>query len=164
MGETVGALLAWARLEAGTEPSAATELRLDQLVEDVAAELDPGGRIELETEPVVVTADPTLIRIAVRNIVDNALRHGSDREESVTVTVAAAGTVAVRDRGRGFAAGALGRDGVTRFRSGSPEGTGLGLSIASRIAELHGGRLTARDLDGGGTELTIALGPPGAAA
>jgi two-component system, OmpR family, sensor kinase len=163
MGETVGALLAWARLEAGTEPSAATELRLDQLVEDVAAELDPGGRIVLETEPVVVTADPTLIRVAVRNILDNALRHGSDREESVTVTVAA-GTVVVRDRGQGLADGALGRDGVTRFRSGSPEGTGLGLSIASRIAELHGGQLTARDRDGGGTELIIALGPPAAAA
>jgi signal transduction histidine kinase len=163
MGETVGTLLAWARLEAGTEPATATELRLDQLVEDVAAELDPGGRIELETEPVVVTANPTLIRIAVRNILDNALRHGSDREDSVTVTVAT-GAVTVRDRGPGLAAGALGRHGVTRFRSGSPEGTGLGLSIASRIAELHGGQLTARDRDGGGTELIIALGPPAAKA
>ena len=31
-----------------------------------------------------------------------------------------------------------------------------------RIAELHGGQLTARDRDEGGTELIIALGPPAA--
>ena len=43
MGDTVDALLAWARLEAGTEPREATELRLDQLVEDVVAEIEPGG-------------------------------------------------------------------------------------------------------------------------
>jgi two-component system OmpR family sensor kinase len=160
MGDTLNALLAWARLEAGTEPPGSTELRLDQLVEDVAREVDPDGRIELRTEPCVVRGDPALLRIAVRNLLDNALRHGRAPGEPAAVEVAvAAGTVTVRDSGPGLAAEALARDGVTRFHSGRPDGTGLGLSIATRIAELHGGELSAHDREGRGAELRFALPP-----
>ncbi len=163
MGDTVDALLAWARLEAGAEPTEPTELRLDQLVEDLAGELDPDSRIELETEPVVVVGDPTLIRIAVRNLLDNALRHGVEpgHDPTVLVTVAA-GAVAVSDRGPGLDAEELVGEPAARFSSGARGGTGLGLSIAARIAELHGGELTARGRDGGGTELLISLEPAAA--
>ncbi len=153
MGDTLDALLAWARLEAGTEPADPTELRLDQLVEDTVADLDPEGRVALSTEPVVVTGDPALLRIVVRNLLDNALRHGGGE---VAVTVAP-GRVTVADRGPGLDQALLGRDGIERFRSGGGGGTGLGLSIAARIAQLHGGELTARDREGGGSELVLKL-------
>lgn len=175
MGDTVAALLAWGRLEAGAERAAHTELRLDQLVEDVAADLDPDGRIALETETAIVLGDPTLIRIAVRNLLDNALRHGgggrvggdsedgdgggSESVPAVTVTVSA-GTVAVADRGPGLDAADLTDGRVERYRSGSADGAGLGLSIAARIAALHGGELTARSRDGGGSELILTLDAP----
>lgn len=158
MGDTLDALLAWARLEAGAEPAEPTELRLDQLVEDVAAELGPGGRIEVETAPVVVRGDPALIRIAVRNLLDNALRHGAEPGGDPTVAVAvAAGAVAVSDRGPGLPAADSEGEELSRFRSASPGGTGLGLSIAARIAELHGGELIARNREGGGTELLVSF-------
>jgi two-component system OmpR family sensor kinase len=156
MGDTLDALLAWARLEAGTEPRQATELRLDQLVGDVVGEIGAAGKIAVEAEPSVVVGDPDLIRIAVRNLLDNAIRHGSAAEEAEIEVTVAAGTVAVADRGPGLAA-AKASDGIGRFRSGSPSGTGLGLSIAARVAELHGGELTARDRAGGGTELMLSL-------
>jgi two-component system, OmpR family, sensor kinase len=175
MGDTLDALLAWARLEAGTEPPDSTELRLDQLVEDTVAELDSEGRIALAAEPVVVAGDPGLLRIAVRNLLDNALRHGTaeggrgeklghgpskaPRQGEVSVTVAP-GSVTVGDRGPGLDPQMFGRGDLERFRSGSEGGTGLGLTIAARIAELHGGELTARDRDGGGSELVLSLGPP----
>ena len=49
---------------------------------------------------------------------------------------------------------------LTRFRSAGPGGSGLGLSIAARIAELHGGELTVRDREAGGSELVISFGVP----
>ncbi len=158
MGDTLDALLAWARLEAGTEPRERTELRLDQLVEDVVADLGAADRIALEVEPSVVVGDPALVRIAVRNLLDNALTHGGE-DGDVAVSVVA-GTVTVADRGPGLAAAAI-TDGVRRFRSGSPGGTGLGLSIAARVAQLHDGELTSRDRPGGGTELSLSLAPAG---
>ena len=159
MGDTLDALLAWARLEAGTEPRRMSELRLDQLVGDVVAEIDAGGRIAIEAEPSVVAGDPALLRLAVRNLLDNALRYGGDAAESGIAVTVSGGTVAIADRGLGLAAAET-AGGVGRFRSGSASGTGLGLSIAARVAELHGGRLTSRDRAGGGTELVISL--PGA--
>lgn len=158
MGDTLDALLAWARLEAGAEVSDPTELRLDQLVEDLAAEVEPHGRIAVETEPVVVVGDPALIRIAVRNLLDNALRHGAGPDEAPAVlATVAAGAVVVSDRGPGLPGVASGDGKLTRFNSASPGGTGLGLSIAARIAELHGGELAARGRAGGGTELVLTL-------
>jgi two-component sensor histidine kinase len=159
MGDTLDALLAWARLEAGAERADPSELRLDQLVEDVAGEVDPAGRIAVEVEPVVVLGDPILIRVAVRNLLDNALRHGVGTGDgpAATVTVAA-GAVAVADRGPGMPEAERGGEELTRFRSASPGGSGLGLSIAARIAELHGGELTVRDREAGGSELVISFG------
>jgi signal transduction histidine kinase len=157
MGDTVDALLAWGRLEAGAEPPDATELRLDQLVEGVAGELDPGGRIELETEPVIVRADAALLRIAIRNLLDNALRHGAgDAAAPITVKVAA-DTVTIADHGPGLQS--IQAEPIERFRTGSPQGTGLGLSIAVRIVELHGAQLSARARPGSGTELVISWPP-----
>jgi two-component system OmpR family sensor kinase len=158
MGDTLDALLAWARLEAGAELPDPTELRLDQLVEDVAGDLAEDGRIVVETEPVVVRGDPALIRIAVRNLLDNALRHGAEPGEdpAVLVTVAAC-SVAVSDRGPGLPDAGADDGELARFNPGNPGGTGLGLSIAARIAELHGGELSARGREGGGTELLVTF-------
>jgi signal transduction histidine kinase len=156
MGDTLDALLAWARLEAGTEPRETSELRLDQLVEDVVGEFGAGGRISVEAEPSVVVGDPALVRIAVRNLLDNALLHGAGGEDGGILVTVAAATVAVADRGPGLAAAGVTGD-VGRFRSGSPEGTGLGLSIAARVAQLHDGELTSRDRPAGGTEFVLSL-------
>ena len=57
MGDTLGALLAWSRLEAGTELPGTTVLRLDQLVEDTVSDAG-GGCVALATEPTVVRGDP----------------------------------------------------------------------------------------------------------
>jgi two-component system, OmpR family, sensor kinase len=156
MGDTLDALLAWARLEAATEPREATELRLDQLVEGVVDEIEGGDRIAVETQPSIVVGDPALIRLAVRNLLDNALRYGGGATGSGIGVTVVDGTVTIADRGPGLAAAET-AGGLGRFRSASPSGTGLGLSIAARVAELHGGELTSRDRQGGGTELAISL-------
>ncbi|MFJ4828031.1 sensor histidine kinase [Streptomyces bacillaris] len=82
MGHVVENLLTRGRLEAAVEAVRAEPLRLDQLVEEVCAELPEGGhRLELRAAESVVEADAALVRVAVRNLLDNAVRHGRTGKE-----------------------------------------------------------------------------------
>jgi two-component system, OmpR family, osmolarity sensor histidine kinase EnvZ len=102
-----------------------------------------------------------LVRRALDNLVDNALRYGA---EPVTLAVtAAAGCVRVRVANAGATIDA---DEIDRLRRpfergqrhrGSP-GTGLGLAIVERIARRHGGSLDIRAGTAGGTWVVLVLG------
>ncbi|RST21772.1 sensor histidine kinase [Streptomyces sp. WAC04770] len=82
MGHVVENLLTRGRLEAAVEAVRAEPLRLDQLVEEVCAELpESGHRLELRAAESVVEADAALVRVAVRNLLDNAVRHGRTGKE-----------------------------------------------------------------------------------
>ena len=91
-----------------------------------------------------MVADPARVARAVTNLLDNAAKHGEGPVE-VTVT---AGSVTVRDHGRGLDPGE--RDDVfRRFSRGvhgreSP-GSGLGLAIVRQTATLHGGEVEVLD-------------------
>jgi len=97
----------------------------------------------LHGEPVAMRADPRLLRRLIRNLLDNARRHGAP---PVTVTVARDGAQAVievADGGAGIPASE--RDHVfTPFHRLGREssGAGLGLALVRQIARLHGGEAT----------------------
>jgi two-component system OmpR family sensor kinase len=154
----VAGLLSRARIDAGTRPLELTPLRLDLLVEQVVDELPHrGGEVSVRTEPTVVLGDPDLLAQAVRNLVDNALRHGAPAGEPSEVQVyVAAGTVSVHDRGPGIAAG----DRETIFGdrvTGGRGGIGVGLAIVRWVAELHGGRAYVAPVPGPGAVVELAL-------
>jgi signal transduction histidine kinase len=94
----------------------------------------------LHGAPVAIRADPRLLRRLIRNLLDNARRHGAP---PVTVTVARDGSQAVievADAGAGIPASE--RDHVfTPFRrlGRDSSGAGLGLALVRQIARLHGG-------------------------
>ncbi len=157
-GQTVDTLLRRARVESGAESIRRVRLRLDQLVADVIDELPDGAGIERSGGPVVVDGDPVLIRVAVRNLLDNSIRHGHmpDEAPAVEVTIDQDGFV-VADRGPGPTGAG---DGFHRFRQGNPGGSGLGLSIAAWVAEAHGGSLSLLPRDGGGTTARLSFEPP----
>ena len=154
----VTGLLSRARIDTGTRPLELTPLRLDLLVEQVVDELPHrGARVSVRTEPTVVLGDPDLLTQAVRNLVENALRHGAPVGEPARVEVyAGAGKVTVRDHGPGIAAGERERifgDRVTGGRGG----IGVGLAIVRWVAELHGGRAYVAPAAGGGALVELAL-------
>jgi signal transduction histidine kinase len=133
------------------------------LVAEVAGEYRELGR------PVTVSAggthildvQPNLLRRAVRNLVDNALKYGGSAEAEVTGDQGAV-RIGVLDRGPGLpptelerVAGAFYRGEPSRNRETG--GAGLGLAIAQAVADAHGGTLTFDNREGGGLAATITL-------
>jgi signal transduction histidine kinase len=100
------------------------------------------------------------------NLVRNAVRH-SPPGAAVEIEAGLADRrvrIDVRDRGPGIPNGELDRmfEPFVRGSGTDGPGSGLGLSIARRIAELHGGTLTAANRPDGGCAFTILLDPRGA--
>lgn len=107
-----------------------------------------------------------LLREALMNLVDNAIRYSPERG-TVTVRVGAEGRaciVEVLDNGPGMSAEDIARAGL-RFRRGQAgkrrPGAGLGLAIVRAISDLHGARLQLKSA-GAGKGLTVTWSfPPG---
>ncbi len=157
-GASVSALLEFARLEAGQAQPRKAPLRLDLLVEEVAAGVRVDGTV-IEADPgdaVVVDADDALIR----QVLDNIVRNAAARAGKVVLTTRFEGQTAVVDvidDGPGFDEQMLPHV-FERFRRGDQSGTaGLGLAIARTIVDLHQGTCEATNNADQGAKLTIRL-------
>ena len=101
-----------------------------------------------------------LLRRAVRNLLENARRHGAG---AVEVALASRGELllAVDDRGPGVPAPQRERIFEPFYRlPGASEregGVGLGLALVQSIARRHGGAVRCEARDGGGVRFVIAL-------
>jgi len=104
-----------------------------------------------------VSVDKDLLREAVANLVDNAVRV-SPRGGLVTLTVergSGGPAIAVADHGPGIEEDRLPRL-FERFQR-SDSGSGLGLAIARRVVERHGGTIKVKTARGAGSTFTIEL-------
>ncbi|MFF5209243.1 sensor histidine kinase [Streptosporangium sp. NPDC000396] len=157
LADSVEALLMRARLVAGLRELQRQPFRLDQLAEEVVAEtVQPPHTTTVSVSPTVVSGDPTLVRIAIRNLAHNAVRHGRIGTEPAAITlVVETGKIMIKDAGPG-----LGDQPAQRFRSNAADGTGLGLTIAQWVAELHGGELQLYPDPEGGTAAVMTLPDP----
>jgi len=142
-------LLTLARLEPAELQARRVPCDLAAIAREVAAALAPsalakGIEIELDAPaPVEVSGTPELLRVLVRNLVDNAVRY-SPASSVVSVRLdSRAARITVLDRGPGVPAeerANLGRR-FHRVLGSGESGSGLGLSIVKRIAELHDARV-----------------------
>ena len=113
--------------------------------------------------PVSAVFDPDRIAQALGNLVQNAVRATPEGGRVEVVVGREAGRLCFRvsDSGPGIDPATLARL-FERFAQGRPErsqghGNGLGLFICQEVAALHGGRVTARNLPGGGAEFCLEL-------
>lgn len=162
-------LLQLSRAESGAALSH-EPVRLDTLASAVAdefwASLDARRRLDLilpDAPLAPVQGDADTLAIALRNLVENALRYSAGA--AVEVEVRAPASLIVRDAGPGVPAGQLATLRERHVRHARDQaGYGLGLSIASSIVARHGGVLVLSSPPPGGArgfEARIELVPPG---
>jgi signal transduction histidine kinase len=163
LARIVSDLLDLSRLEGGGLEMAI--LDLSEVVSDEVARLGPTGR------RVMVAADPVRVRgslpdlaLALRNLLENAVRYTA-AGGVIDVRVSAgsgAVTVVVKDDGVGIPSGDLPRI-FERFyrvddaRSRATGGTGLGLAIVKHVAEQHGGHVAVESNLGEGSSFTFVI-------
>jgi signal transduction histidine kinase len=113
---------------------------------------NPAGRL-------VVPLDERLIKQAVLNLLINALQAMPESGGEVILSARQDGrkaVIEVIDTGRGIDPEGL-RHVFDAYYSTKKGGTGLGLAISKRIAEEHGGRLTAVSAPGKGSVFSLEL-------
>lgn len=124
-----------------TESGAAFDLA--ELAANILVTLDPSGRHTVRCAPVELQSDKTAVQIILRNLVENAFKHGG--ESKIEVEIAACSIdpnvfeISIQDNGVGFSAEALKAFGDDGLRSG----VGVGLSGVSRLVRARGGEIVA---------------------
>jgi signal transduction histidine kinase len=161
MSRVVGQLLDIAELEAFTvDPSERADAQgaCAEVAEFIAPlALEQGREIALlgVSTPVWVKGNAEMMKRAIRNLAENAIRH-APRDTVVEFVVEDNGTVKVLDRGPGIAPEE--RELIfQRFwrRDRNQQGTGLGLSIVQRIVELHGASIAVENRVMGGAQFSL---------
>ncbi len=153
-------LLLASRLEAGAAALTAEDVDLAALVAEEGAR----ASARVEVEPLVIRGDPRLLRRLVRNLLENAARHGGGAEVEAGLRVdggQAPALLWVADRGPGVPEAERERIFEPFYRATRTNepagGVGLGLALVRQIAELHGGRARCRARDGGGSVFEVTL-------
>jgi signal transduction histidine kinase len=114
-------------------------------VDLLALAAEEGARFEqcrVTGEPVIVSGDRALLRRLMRNLIDNAERHGTPPVEVGVRHDRGQAVLTVSDRGPGIAASERERAFSPFYRVPGAQGmngTGLGLTLVRQIARQHGG-------------------------
>ena len=167
MRTLISDLLTYSQVTVRSQPFVPTVLAgtAREVVADLEVVIaDAAGRVEIGELP-VIDADPIQMRQLFQNLVANALKYRhADRPPVVRISSssldAAHCTIAVADNGIGFNPEYTERifkmferlHGRARY-----DGSGIGLAICRRIAERHGGTITATSTPGQGATFTVTL-------
>jgi signal transduction histidine kinase len=159
MSELITDLLESERLAAGPAALTRDATDLNTLVREVVATGFSSQPIQLSLADDVppLLLDRPRATMLVRNLIDNALRHGSSTGEPVFVSTRLEGDevrMLVRDHGPGVPEDQLSklaepfyRPDIARTRSAG--GVGLGLYLCRLVAQSHGGTLVLRNASPG---------------
>jgi len=182
MNALVGNLLNVSKLETGSMSPERNRVRLDDMLRDAYEQALPRAEgkqlrvlLDLPRELEAVAIDKDLFRIALNNLLTNAIKYN---RPGGSVTLAARNedneiVISVRDTGIGIAPEAQDRIFEKFYRvseAGAATqrgGHGLGLYLAAQIVELHHGRLVVESEPGVGSTFSVHLkivsAPAGAA-
>jgi signal transduction histidine kinase len=160
-------LLAYSRISTKAKPYQIVDL--NKIGEEVASDLEiriqeTGGRVDLENLP-KIEADPMQMRQLLQNLIGNALKFHLPQKPPIVKVGSRQisddrAEIYVADNGIGF-------DDKNRELIFQPfkrlhgrseyEGNGIGLAICKKIAERHGGNITANSTPGEGSTFFVTI-------
>ncbi|PSM19113.1 ATP-binding protein [Nitratireductor sp. StC3] len=137
--------------------------RLDnpQTLDLLALVTEEGARLKIPVSgmPAQITGDPRLITRLVRNLMQNALRHGAEPMRANVALTPDFVRLSVEDRGKGVPEGESERVFEPFYRpagrSETAGGWGLGLSLVRQIAHHHGASVRLETPQGGGARFVV---------
>ena len=166
-------LLLMARADARTPRRPLETVDLRPLVDSEAQRIGGGTRVEGSAPS--LRGDPLLLRHLVRNLLENAHRHGQGKDVKVSLAATAENViVTVEDRGPGVPESERERifapfyrlSAAARASGSAAAGFGVGLALVRQVARYHGGEayaLAQPSGDGSRFEVVLPLqGPPAA--
>jgi signal transduction histidine kinase len=141
----------------------AQPVEMDQVVDLLALAAEEGAQAEAEIdgEHIVALGNEKLLRRMIRNLIQNAVRHGRSPVQVFLSSHNGMITISVRDHGDGLARDEAGRIFEPFYRpagrSETQGGWGLGLALVAEIARLHGGRAYYSQPDDGGACFCVEI-------
>ncbi len=172
MSELVTNLLTLARADEGRSSLSLEQADIRSVVAEAGETAEILGeanrvtvRLDLPSEPVVLTFDAVRIRQLMLNLVTNAVKYAPGGEVDISLVARPELVVlTVRDTGIGIAPGDLPnifdrfwRADPSRSRAEDRPGVGLGLAIVKWITEAHGGTINVQSRPGRGSTFTVTL-------
>ncbi len=158
LDELIDELLLASRLEAAVELERPEPIDLLALLAEEAVRIDA----IVSGDNAVIEGDPRMLRRLVRNLLENAQRHGDPGSIEASIASLASGGVQIRvtDAGPGVVETERERIFEPFYRAAGIHagGVGLGLALVRRIAQHHGGDASCLPREGGGTCFQVELG------
>lgn len=137
------------------------EFEIKDLCQDIMQILDPDGRHVIKAPEGVILGDKVAAQIVLRNLLDNAIKHNSDRSITLSVSVNSTDSdemyhMTVEDNGVGIPDPAIVFLGGGKLTSES----GFGLLGVRKLVRARGGEITA-EKPGSGRGAFITMNLPG---
>jgi len=156
----VDEILLASRLDAVNEIEATEEIDLLALAAEECSRYDD---VHLEGTPTTVRGDARLLRRLLRNLLENAKRHGVPPTQVRVTRANGTAVVTVWDNGPGPLPSEFEKVFKPFYRSSGSRtgvGTGLGLALVRQIAQRHGGDASCVIADDGRSRFTVTLAQP----
>jgi signal transduction histidine kinase len=157
LDELIEELLLASRLRAGED------LEISEPVELLALSAEEGARVgaHVTGTPATVQGDTRTLRRMLRNLFENARRHGQGApiDASVEITATGLARIVINDAGPGVPEAERERIFTPFYRAAgvSDGGSGLGLALVREIARHHGGDARCLPREGGGSSFQVTL-------
>ncbi len=167
MEAMVTAILEEARLRTSATALEMENTDMTELIRSVAEEFadrSPGVAINA-SEQIELTVDREKMRMVLRNLIDNALKHSPEDADPVTISLTRKPDsidITVQDHGEGIPEDALPHLFEPFFRADASRsrktgGYGLGLSLSKAIIDAHNGQINVTSTRDKGTRVVVTL-------
>jgi two-component system, OmpR family, sensor histidine kinase CreC len=157
MRQSIDSMLTAARMEKTNLIDKPLSIQLNSLLQDcvndyaaLSAAKNIAMQVHIPAEPIEVTGDAVMLKLAFSNLLSNAINFSS-LGQSIDVRLTKQATnccVTIQDQGTGipnFAQAHIGEQFYSLAQPDGQKGSGLGLRIATQIVKLHGGSLSVKN-------------------